>query len=46
MPFTRDRPRVPGSWRDRQQGDCFTTRGGAVVCEGRVLENLMLNLIL
>ena len=32
MPFTRDRPRVPGSWRDRQQGDCFTTRGGAVVC--------------
>tara|TARA_R110000765_G_scaffold191418_1_gene296711 strand:+ start:225 stop:662 length:438 start_codon:yes stop_codon:yes gene_type:complete len=34
MPFTRDRPRVPGSWRDRQQGDCFTTRGGAVVCEG------------
>ena len=34
MPFTRDRPRVPGSWRDRQQGDCFTTRFGAVVCEG------------
>tara|TARA_R110001599_G_scaffold40216_1_gene122401 strand:- start:1235 stop:1675 length:441 start_codon:yes stop_codon:yes gene_type:complete len=30
--FTRDRPRVPGSWRDRQKGDCFTTRGGAVVC--------------
>ena len=34
MPFTRDRPRVSGSWRDRQQGDCFTTRFGAVVCEG------------
>ena len=34
MAFTRNRPRVPGSWRDRQQGDCFTTRFGAVVCEG------------
>tara|TARA_R110001599_G_scaffold40283_1_gene122570 strand:- start:103 stop:423 length:321 start_codon:yes stop_codon:yes gene_type:complete len=32
--FTRDRPRVKGSWRDKQKGDCFTTKSGAVVCEG------------
>jgi hypothetical protein len=30
--FTRDRPRVKGSWRDKQKGDCFTTRDGVVVC--------------
>ena len=33
-PKTRDRPRVKGSWRDKNKGDCFTTKGGVVVCEG------------
>tara|TARA_R100001369_G_scaffold62294_1_gene89311 strand:- start:106 stop:681 length:576 start_codon:yes stop_codon:yes gene_type:complete len=27
-------PTKPGSWRDKKKGDCFTTKGGAVVCEG------------
>jgi hypothetical protein len=33
-PKKRDRPRVKGSWRDKNKGDCFTTKGGQVVCEG------------
>ena len=33
-PKKRDRPRVKGSWRDKNKGDCFTTKSGQVVCEG------------
>jgi len=30
----RRRARKTGSWRDRGEGDCFTTKKGQVVCEG------------
>ena len=32
--FRRNRPRVKGSWRDKNKGKCFTTKAGQVVCEG------------
>ena len=28
------RKKEPNSWRSKGKGDCFTTKGGAVVCEG------------
>ena len=34
MANTRNRPRVKGSWRDKNKGDCFTTKSGKVVCGG------------
>ena len=34
MVNTRNRPRVKGSWRDKNKGDCFTTKSGKVVCAG------------
>ena len=27
-------PTKKGSWRDKKKGDCFTVKGGAVVCAG------------
>ena len=28
------RKKQPDSWRSKGKGDCFTTKGGQVVCEG------------
>ena len=28
------RKKQPDSWRSKGKGDCFTTKGGVVVCEG------------
>ena len=28
------RKKEPNSWRSQGKGDCFTTKGGQVVCEG------------
>ena len=28
------RKKEPDSWRSKGKGDCFTTKGGQVVCEG------------